>query len=88
MLGLEPISRFRVKTPSGFSVRNVYQLRVTLGPSLDRPPDAIDVEVPEVEIDVGAMLLGRDILRHGEMAWYGHDKRFELVLPRSFVTAP
>ena len=88
MLGLEPVSRYRVKTPSGFSVHSVYQLRVTLGPGLDLPPDPIDVEVPEVEIDVGAMLIGRDILSHGEMAWYGHDEQFELVLPRSFDTTP
>ena len=29
------------------------------------------------------MLIGRHILSQGEMVWYGHDGRFELVLPRS-----
>ena len=82
-IGLEPASRFRVNTPSGAVVRNVYQLQVTLEPGADLSPDPIDVEAPEVDIDVGAMLIGRDILSHGELAWYGHDERFELVLPRS-----
>ena len=83
MLGLKPVSRYRVNTPSGATRRDVYQLRVTLAPGSDLPPDPIDVEAPEVEIDIGTMLIGRDILSQGEMVWYGHDGRYEMVLPRS-----
>ena len=82
-LNIEPVTRYRINTPSGVEVRDVYQLRVTLGVGLDNPPDPIDVKAPEVRIAVGTMLIGRDILSRGELAWYGPDGRFEWVLPRS-----
>ena len=82
-LNIKPVTRYRVNTPSGVEVRDVYQLRVTLGAGLDNPPDPIDVKAPEVQIAVGTMLIGRDVLGRGELAWYGPDARFEWVLPRS-----
>ena len=72
-----------VTTAAGSVNRGVYPVTVTLGWNSSRPPDAIDLQVIAMGIKGADMLLGRDILSRGELAWYGPDGRFEWVLPRS-----
>ena len=81
-LATKPSSVYRVVTAAGVSRRHVYPLRATLGPGLDLSPDAVEVDAPEMRIEHGDLLIGRDILSRGELIWYGPDSRFELVLPR------
>lgn len=82
-LATKPSTVYRVVTATGVSRRNVYPLSVTLRPGLDPPSDPIKVDAPEMSIEHGDLLIGRDILSRGELAWYGPDGRFELVLPGS-----
>ncbi len=82
-LATKPSGAYRVVTAAGVSRRHVYPLSVTLGPGMDLPPNPIEVDAPEMSIEHGALLIGRDILSRGELVWYGPDGRFELILPRS-----
>jgi len=80
---IDPIGMNRVSTPGGPMHRPVYAITLTVGPNLDRPPDPLDLEVVEVDIEGAAMLIGRDVLGLGELAWRGARREFELHLPRS-----
>lgn len=80
---VDPIGVNRVSTPGGPMMRPVYAITLTVGPNLDRPPDPIDVDAIKVDIEGAAMLVGRDVLGLGELAWYGSHRKFELRLPRS-----
>ena len=81
---VNPIGTNRVRTPGGPPVmRPVYGITLTVGPSLDRPPDPLDLDVVEVDIEGAAMLIGRDVLGFGELSWRGAHREFELRLPRS-----
>ena len=82
-LATKPSGAYRVVTAAGVSRRHVYPLSVTLGPTSGLPPDPIEVDAPEMSIEHGVLLIGRDILSRGELVWYGPDSRFELILPRS-----
>lgn len=73
----------RVSTPAGPVLRPVYGITLTVGPNLDSPPDPMNLDVIEVDIEGAAMLIGRDVLELGEMAWHGARREFELRLPRS-----
>ena len=64
-------------------LRPVYAITLTVGPNNERPPDPMDVDVIEVDIEGAAMLIGRDVLGLGELAWYGTSREFELHLPRN-----
>lgn len=79
---IDPIGMNRVSTPSGPMLRPVYAITLAIGPNLDHPPAPMDLDVIEVDIEGAAMLIGRDVLGRGELAWYGPDARFELMLPR------
>ena len=81
-LATKPSGAYKVVTTAGIHRRHVYPIRVTLGPELNMPPDPIEVDAPEMSIEHGILLLGRDVLRQGELIWYGPGGRFELVLPR------
>lgn len=72
-----------VTTAAASVNRGVYPTTVTLGWNSENPPDAIDLQVIAMGIRGVDMLVGRDVLSHGELVWYGPDGRFELVLPRS-----
>lgn len=80
---VDPIGVNRVSTPGGPMMRPVYAITLTVGPNMDRPPDPIDLDVIEVDIKGAAMLVGRDVLGLGELAWHGSHRKFELRLPRS-----
>lgn len=80
---VDPIGTNRVSTPSGLMYRPVYAITLTVGPNLDRPPDPLDLNVIEVDIEGAAMLIGRDVLGLGELVWRGVRREFELRLPRS-----
>ena len=82
-LATKPSGAYRVVTAAGVSRRHVYPLSVTLGPRIALPPDPIEADAPEMSIEHGVLLIGRDILSQGELVWYGPDRRFELVLPRN-----
>lgn len=82
-LATKPSGAYRVVTAAGVSRRHVYPLSVTLGPGINLPPDPVEVDAPEMSIEHGVLLIGRDILSRGELVWYGPDGRFELILPRS-----
>ena len=73
----------RVSTPAGSGLRPVYGITITVGPNLDSPPDPMDLDVIEVDIEGAAMLIGRDVLGTGELVWYGARREFQLRLPRS-----
>ena len=64
-------------------LRPIYAVTLTVGPNLDHPPDPVDLDVIEVDIEGAAMLIGRDVLGLGELAWQGARREFELRLPRS-----
>ncbi len=81
-LATEPSGTYRVVTAAGIHPRHVYPLSVTLGPDLNPRPDPIEVDAPEMRIEHGILLIGRDVLSRGELVVYGPDARFELVLPR------
>ena len=81
-LATKPSGAYRVVTATGVSRRHVYPLSVTLGPRTNLPSDPIEVDAPEMSIEHGVLLIGRDILSRGELVCYGPDRRFELVLPR------
>lgn len=86
-LATKPSSAYRVVTAAGVHRRHVYPLSVyplsvTIGPELDQRPDPIEVDAPEMSIEHGILLIGRDVLSRGELVVYGPDSRFELVLPR------
>ena len=80
---VDPIGTNRVSTPSGLMYRPVYAITLTVGPNLDRPPDPLDLDVIEVDIEGAAMLIGRDVLGLGELSWRGARREFELHLPKS-----
>lgn len=80
---VDPIGTNRVSTPAGPGVRPVYGITLTVGPNLDNPPDPMDLDVIEVDIEGAAMLIGRDVLGLGELSWRGARREFELRLPRS-----
>lgn len=80
---VDPIGMNRVSTPGGPMLRPVYAITLTVGPNLDRPPDPMDLDVIEVDIEGAAMLIGRDVLGLGELAWHGTSCEFELRLPRN-----
>ena len=82
-LATKPSGAYRVVTAAGVGRRRVYPLSVTLGPGMNLPPDPIEVDAPEMSIEHGVLLIGRNILNRGELVWYGPDGRFELVLPQS-----
>ena len=82
-LATKPSGTYRVVTAAGVSRRHVYPVSVTVGPGANLPPDAIEVDAPEMSIEHGVLLIGRDILSRGELVWYGPDGRSELILPRS-----
>lgn len=71
-----------VNTAAGSVHRGVYPITVTVGWDSENPPDAIDIQVIAMGIRGVDMLIGRDVLRLGELVWYGPDARFEWVLPR------
>ena len=79
---VDPIGMNRVSTPGGPMLRAVYGITLTVGPNLDRPPDPVGLHVIEVDIEGAAMLIGRDVLGLGELAWHGSRGEFELHLPR------
>lgn len=79
---IDPIGMNRVSTPGGPMLRPIYAITLTMGPNLDHPPAPMDLDVIEVDIEGAAMLIGRDVLSRGELAWHGPDARFELALPR------
>ena len=81
-LATKPSGTYRVVTAAGVHRRHVYPLSVTIGPQLEPRPDPINVEAPEMSIEHGILLIGRDVLSRGELVVYGPDARFELVLPR------
>lgn len=81
-LATKPSGAYRVVTAAGVHRRHVYPLSVTIGPELEPRPDPIEVEAPEMSIEHGILLIGRDVLSRGELVVYGPDARFELVLPR------
>lgn len=80
---VDPIGTNRVSTPAGPVIRPVYGITLTVGPNLDSPPDPMDLDVIEVDIEGAAMLIGRDVLGLGELSWRGARREFELRLPRS-----
>lgn len=80
---VDPIGTNRVSTPNGLMQRPVYAITLTVGPNLDRPPDPLDLDVIEVDIEGAAMLIGRDVLGLGELVWRGAPREFELHLPLS-----
>ncbi len=80
---VDPIGANRVSTPAGPAMRPVYGITLTVGPNLDSPPDPMDLDVIEVDIEGAAMLIGRDVLGLGELVWRGTRREFELRLPRS-----
>lgn len=80
---IDPIGTNRVSTPAGPVIRPVYGITLTVGPNLDGPPDPLDLDVIEVDIEGAAMLIGRDVLGLGELVWRGARREFELRLPRS-----
>lgn len=84
---VDQIGANRVSTPAGPVIRPVYGITLTVGPNLDSPPDPVDLDVIEVDIDGAAMLIGRDVLGLGELAWRGVHHEFELRLPRSIQRA-
>lgn len=81
-LATKPSGAYQVVTAAGIHRRHVYPLSVTIEPDLDPRPDPIEVDAPEMSIEHGILLIGRDVLSRGELVVYGPDARFELVLPR------
>ena len=71
-----------VTTAAGSVHRGAYPITVTFGWNSENPPDALDLQVIAMGIRHVDMLIGRDVLRRGELVWYGPDARFEWVLPR------
>lgn len=71
-----------VNTAAGSVHRGVYPMTVTMGWNSESPPEAIDLQVIAMGIRGVDMLVGRDVLRFGELVWYGPDARYEWVLPR------
>lgn len=80
---VDPIGTNRVSTPGGPMHRPVYAITLTVGPNLERPPDPLDLDVIEVDIEGAAMQIGRDVLGLGELVWRGARREFELRLPTS-----
>ena len=62
--------------------RGVYAITVTMGWDSENPPDPIDLQVIAISIPDVDMLVGRDVLRLGELFWDGPEARFEWALPR------
>ena len=84
---LEPVERTTLHTAAGGSESAVYYLTLQLGAEQERPPDPISVRAYAAPEVLGAeMLIGLDVLRLGELALFGPDSRYELILPRGTDT--
>ena len=80
---LEPVAYTTLHSASGESRSAVHYLSLQLDWRQDRPPDPIPVRAQTVPEVLGAeILVGLDVLRLGELALFGPDSRYELILPR------
>ena len=73
---LEPVAYTTLHAASGESRSAVHYLSLQLDWRQDRPPEVLGAEI----------LIGLDVLRLGELALFGPDSRYELILPRSTNT--
>ena len=84
---LEPVAYTTLHAASGESRSAVHYLSLQLDWRQDRPPDPIPVRAQAVPEVLGAeILIGLDVLRLGELALFGPDSRYELILPRGTST--
>ena len=84
---LEPVAYATLHAASGESRSAVHYLSLQLDWRQDQPPDPISVRAQAVPEVLGAeILIGLDVLRLGELALFGPDSRYELILPRSTNT--
>ena len=88
-LSLTAVARASLQTALKEERVGVYFVTLLLAWRQDQPPDPIPVRAlapPEV---LGAeVLIGLDVLRHGELVVYGPDSRYELLLPRTARPVP
>ena len=86
---LEPVDYVTLHAASGESKSGVHHLSLQLDWRQDRPPDPISVRAQAVPEVLGAdVLIGLDVLRHGELVLFGPDSRYELLLPRTTRPVP
>lgn len=79
---LDPVGRTLVSGAAGTVECPVYNLSLQFGLTLDRLPDPIEVIAPALPRVLDAeLLIGLDVLRHGQLIVYGRENRFELRLP-------
>lgn len=85
-LNLNPVGFANVKTPSGRAVQSTYKITVSLPNHLD----VTDVQVNESEIGEQGIgiLIGMDIIRHGDFTVSNHDGKtvFSFRYPSVAVT--
>lgn len=85
---LEPMRREDVATASGSRESGLYYLMLQVGWRDNHPPDPIPVLAYDAEVTGAEMLVGLDVLRHGELILRGPEGVFELSLPRSARLVP
>ncbi len=60
----------------------MYHLMLRVGWRDNHPPDPIPVRAYDADVTGAEVLMGLDVLRHGELILRGPEREFELLLPR------
>lgn len=81
---LEPVRHVPVQGVMGKTKSlGIYPITMTIG-TVEESADPINLIVVAGQLvdGVAECILGRDVLRHGGLAWYGDAHEFALVLPK------